>query len=149
MENWVIKFPLLYIALNKFLDVFIVRYHLPSSAIASVSLSGLCVALSILAPKLKCLILCVVLNCPEEKGWTSCTCTWLILKLLPGAIWKLPLTRFTTSEPYIWQPCVKASFTFSLKCSSLHCVIFSGFSGNAHLRSLYASRTSSHVLQHL
>lgn len=128
---------------------YIKRNHSPSSAIASVFFRGLWVKLSMSLPNDKCLILWLVLKELDEKGCTSCTCTWFMVKLLPGATWKLPLTLFTISVPYNWQPCVNAAFNFSLKCSSLHCVIFSGFSGNAHLLSLYDSLTSSQVLQHL
>lgn len=53
---------------------------------------GAVLALPISDPKDKCLMMWVVLNTDEEYGCTSCTWTWFIVKLFPGAIWKLPPT---------------------------------------------------------
>lgn len=54
--------------------------------------SGAVLAVSILVPKDKCWMMWVVLKTDEEYGCTSCTWTWFIVKLFPGAIWKLPPT---------------------------------------------------------
>ena len=58
------------------------------------------------------------------------------------------LTLLTSRKPYTWQPSFFCSCIFWLNPSLLHCSMLSGFL-KAQPRRLYASLTSSQVLQHL
>lgn len=58
------------------------------------------------------------------------------------------LTLLTSRKPYTWQPSFFCSCIFWLNPSLLHCSMVSGFL-KAQPRRLYASLTSSQVLQHL
>lgn len=75
-----------------------------------------------------------------ELSWSCST------QQLPGLL--SPLTLLTSKKPYTWQPSFFCSCIFWTNPSLLHCSMVSALL-KAQPRRLYASLTSSQVLQHL